>query len=98
MFDILYLYLSVTEMPDGTALDKTVVSGFPEISNMKNTILTSFKDEAICLFGYINVLDQHWSLFEKTVFRVRPESIFLVTHNIPGTAAITGKRFTSIDK
>lgn len=37
-------WLSVTEMPDGTALDKSVVSGFP------------------------------------------------------GTAAITGKRFTSIDK
>ena len=41
----LILHLSVTEMPDGTALDKTVVSGFPETSSMKNPNLTSSETE-----------------------------------------------------
>ena len=57
-------------MPDdGTAPDKSVVSGFPEISSMKN--LVSLPLSSLFGYGYINVL----GLSEKTVNR--PESIFL---------------------
>ena len=42
-------------MPDdGTAPDKSVVSGFPEISSMKN--LVSLPLSLLFGYGYINVL------------------------------------------